>query len=227
MKNSVICGIYKITSPTNKIYIGQSYDIHLRWKQYKKPEEKIRLNQPKLQSSLKKHGWESHKFEILIECSKDLLDEYEIIFINEFDTYNSSHGMNCTLGGSTNRGRIVSECAKKKISEASKKMWDERKINGTASLSKEHKENIKISITGKKHSEETLNKMRQPRSKEACKNMMVPRSDETKNKLSNIVTDWWVDFKQTPEYKSEEAKKKRSERQKIGWETRRKNKEKQ
>jgi len=30
-----ICGIYKITSPTKRIYIGQSKDVFLRWKEYK------------------------------------------------------------------------------------------------------------------------------------------------------------------------------------------------
>lgn len=28
-------GIYKITSPSNRIYIGQSIDIEARWKSYK------------------------------------------------------------------------------------------------------------------------------------------------------------------------------------------------
>jgi group I intron endonuclease len=63
-------GIYKITSPTNKIYIGQSVDIERRFKEYK------RLNckkQTKLYFSLKKHGVENHVFEILEECSQDNL----------------------------------------------------------------------------------------------------------------------------------------------------------
>lgn len=35
-KNIPITGIYKIISPTGKIYIGQSIDIEKRWKAYKR-----------------------------------------------------------------------------------------------------------------------------------------------------------------------------------------------
>ena len=31
-----ICGIYKVTSPTNCIYIGQSINILRRWNEYSK-----------------------------------------------------------------------------------------------------------------------------------------------------------------------------------------------
>ena len=38
--DNIICGIYKITSPSGKIYIGQSINIKSRWKYY----EKLRCN---------------------------------------------------------------------------------------------------------------------------------------------------------------------------------------
>jgi len=67
-------GIYKITSPTNKIYIGQSTDIEDRWKRYN------RLNckrQPRLYNSLIKYGSKNHKFEVIEECEVDNLLERE------------------------------------------------------------------------------------------------------------------------------------------------------
>ena len=33
----IICGIYKITSPTGRIYIGQSKNIKQRFRDYNKP----------------------------------------------------------------------------------------------------------------------------------------------------------------------------------------------
>ena len=52
-------GIYKITSPTNKIYIGQSIDIENRFTKYKSLDCK---NQVRLYNSLKKYGFDKHKF---------------------------------------------------------------------------------------------------------------------------------------------------------------------
>jgi group I intron endonuclease len=64
-------GIYKITSPSNKIYIGQSTNIEQRWKWYNRLYCK---NQTKLYYSLKKYGPENHIFEIIEECNEyDLL----------------------------------------------------------------------------------------------------------------------------------------------------------
>jgi group I intron endonuclease len=82
MKN---LGIYKITSPSGKVYIGQSTEIDNRWKYYSKVKCK---DQPKLYNSLKKYSWEKHMSEVIEECLVEQLDEKEIFykqqFINEF-----------------------------------------------------------------------------------------------------------------------------------------------
>ena len=64
-------GIYKITSPSKKIYIGQSIDIEYRWKSYKRLHCQT---QTKLYNSLKKYGSDKHKFEILQLCDKEQLN---------------------------------------------------------------------------------------------------------------------------------------------------------
>jgi group I intron endonuclease len=70
-------GIYKITSPSNKIYIGQSINIEKRWK---KDYYSLRcITQTKLYNSFKKYGPENHKFEIIEEC-----EEYKLL---ERETY--------------------------------------------------------------------------------------------------------------------------------------------
>jgi len=71
MSNKNIIGVYKITSPSNKTYIGQSININNRWeKYYKKFHCK---NQIKLYNSLIKYGYNNHKFEILEECNENQL----------------------------------------------------------------------------------------------------------------------------------------------------------
>ena len=73
-KTPPIIGIYKIKSPSSKIYIGQSIDIYRRWKFYSFFNCK---NQPHLYNSLKKYGFENHIFEIIEECHIIQLDERE------------------------------------------------------------------------------------------------------------------------------------------------------
>jgi len=68
-------GIYKITSPSNKIYIGQSTNIKQRWEDYNKM---IRCKrQTRLYNSLKKYTPSKHIFEVIEECSEDKLLERE------------------------------------------------------------------------------------------------------------------------------------------------------
>ena len=74
MKKEIICGIYKITSPSGKIYIGQSNNINDRISQYKRKKCK---QQTILYRSIKKHGWDKHIFEILCQCDSEKLNELE------------------------------------------------------------------------------------------------------------------------------------------------------
>ena len=65
MCKEVICGIYKIISPSGKIYIGESENIPNRIYYYKIVSCK---KQRRLYNSIKKYGWENHIFEIIEEC---------------------------------------------------------------------------------------------------------------------------------------------------------------
>jgi len=91
-----ICGIYKITSPSGKIYIGQSTNINKRILKYKNNDC---YQQIKLYNSLLKYGWENHKFEIIHECEKFELNKFEKYYINYYNTFNTEHGLNLTDGG--------------------------------------------------------------------------------------------------------------------------------
>jgi hypothetical protein len=76
-------GIYKITNPKGKIYIGQSIHIEKRFDQYK---YNITSQQTKLYNSLKKYGYKNHVFEIIEECSLE--------FLNKKETYWKQHYLN-------------------------------------------------------------------------------------------------------------------------------------
>jgi hypothetical protein len=101
-------GIYKITSPTNKIYIGQSTNIENRKYYY----TSIKCDkQHKLYNSLVKYGWEQHKFEVIEECSLEQLNEREIYWGQYYDVL-SENGLNLRLGDANG---LCSEETKQKI----------------------------------------------------------------------------------------------------------------
>jgi len=89
-----ICGIYKITSPTGKVYVGSSININKRKENYKYNQCP---QQPKIFNSIKKHGWEQHSFEIIEECSKDNIIERERYWVNHFDSI--KNGLNLQTPG--------------------------------------------------------------------------------------------------------------------------------
>lgn len=72
-------GVYKITSPSGKVYVGQSWDILERWRSYKSSYPM--RGQPKLANSLRKYGPANHKFEIAMwfsaGCDQRALDTGE------------------------------------------------------------------------------------------------------------------------------------------------------
>jgi len=120
-----VCGIYKITNPKSKIYIGQSTNVHERWLSY------MRLNckpQPKLYKSFKKYGCSSHIFEIIEECEFDLLNERERYWQDHYDVLNRKEGLNCILTKTEVKKPIVSDHTKNKIKKTLKK-FNEEKVN--------------------------------------------------------------------------------------------------
>lgn len=125
-------GIYKITSPSGRVYIGQSIDIKRRFKAYKKSSCK---EQTKLFNSFNKYGVEAHVFDIVIECSVSELNDLERYYQEVFNTIKS--GLNCILTKTNDRcgehseetkaimrakrkDRVITPETCKKISESNK-----------------------------------------------------------------------------------------------------------
>lgn len=82
-----ICGIYKITSPKGKVYIGQSWNIHARWYQHSR-EARFKTY---LAASIKKHGFENHNREIIHvlpdTISQVLLNKYEQFYLDLYRAF--------------------------------------------------------------------------------------------------------------------------------------------
>ena len=91
--------IYKLTSPSGKIYIGQttrSFEQRFREHCCKSKGNSIIFN------ALEKYGAEKFTKEILLVCDNDLLDENEMFFIKKFECLEPK-GYNIRTGGSTGK----------------------------------------------------------------------------------------------------------------------------
>jgi len=89
----IICGVYKITSPTGRVYIGESKDILTRWKSYKRKDCK---KQKRIYNSIVKYGVENHIFEIIEACKfKDLKCKER--YWQDFYDATGENGLNCEL----------------------------------------------------------------------------------------------------------------------------------
>lgn len=141
-------GIYKIASPTGRVYIGQSIDIDARVRRYKNYKCKL---QKRLYLSLIKYGWENHNFDVLEECPVGLLNERERHWQDFYNVLDKQKGLNCKLTEHNGKSGVYSDVLKKKISDSNKgkKFTEEHRSN----LSKARKG--KNYFTGKHHSAET------------------------------------------------------------------------
>jgi group I intron endonuclease len=178
MKNE-IGFVYKITSPSNRVYVGSTINFDKRMYQYKNNCHKSQI---KIYNSIKKYGWENHKVEIIWSgLIKDMLKNEAMLGLN-FNVLdqNNLNLMLPRLGTMYNtvsqETRIKMSNAKKgqKMSETHKKIISNVHTGKIVSLetrqkmsewqigrkmSKEAKQKMSISATGKKVSIETRRKI--------------------------------------------------------------------
>jgi len=102
--------IYKITSPSGKVYIGQTVKtLHERIKGHKKSSTNCTL----LKRAIDKYGDEM-KYEHIEEIPDEILDEREIYWIREYNSL-APNGYNCSSGG--NNKKKLSQTLKTHISK--------------------------------------------------------------------------------------------------------------
>lgn len=103
--------IYKITSPTGRIYIGQTVDIHRRIIHYRNGHCK---KQDKLNKSFLKHGFNKHIIEVILYCAANELNNIERFFQDKYDASNNFN-LNIKLIRSSDRSGYLGQSIKDKI----------------------------------------------------------------------------------------------------------------
>ena len=137
MEKDNICGVYKITSPTEKVYIGESKNIQRRWNDYKKLRCKTQV---KIYNSFIKYGWENHIFEIIEECGVEELKCRERYWQDFYDVLGRS-GLNLKL----------TECGEVKQEHSEETIEKIRNSRLGKKLSQEHRDNIGRGVKGEKN----------------------------------------------------------------------------
>lgn len=165
-------GIYKITNPKGKIYIGQSVDIEARFFSYKKM--KNCKNQIALYSSFKKYGIDCHIFEVIEECDITNLNERERYW-QDFYNVIDRNGLNCKLTSTVDKSGKLSDETIIKI-----KNWRATQVRKPHT--EETKKKISILHKGKKLTEEHKEKLRGPKSEEHKEKLRGKREKSKKPK---------------------------------------------
>lgn len=143
-----IVGIYKITNPNNRVYIGQSNNIKYRFSQYKNINST--KGQPRLYNSFKKHGVNNHRFEIIELCNEEELNERERFWQEYYDVM-SCNGMNCCYVNTKYKKSKISDITRKKLSEANKGKTITIEHKKILSESKKGSKNHMFDISRKDH----------------------------------------------------------------------------
>ncbi len=173
-------GIYKITSPTKKVYIGQSVDIEKRFYTYKKM---LCKQQVKLYNSFQKYGVDKHIFEIVTICSANELNTFERYY-QEIYSCVGIGGLNCNIVSDIENNGYASEETKQRMRIAN--AGEKNGMFGKTHSEKVKKEtgdrfrNNKIWI-GRKHSEESKKKMSETKANRVYEKRII--SNETLLKL--------------------------------------------
>jgi group I intron endonuclease len=145
-------GIYKITNPKNKVYIGKTTNWEKR-KYYYTSSWKWIKQQRKLYNSIKKYGVENHTFELFYPTTKSQLNEQEVFWIKHFNAVEK--GLNIKYGGQG--GKLTQETkdniakalmgkkqSKETIEKRAKSLKGQKRSEYTKKLMSEAKEGFEI-----------------------------------------------------------------------------------
>jgi len=149
-------GIYKITNPKGKTYIGQSINIDRRWSEYNKMKKEAIGT--KLYNSLKKYGPENHKFEIVEECNIEHLDEKETYWTLQTDSL-YPNGLVLKIGGTYGYMTEESKNKMKKPKHTTESKEKISKANKGKTKSDSFKSNLSKIKKGIKLSKSTCDKI--------------------------------------------------------------------
>jgi group I intron endonuclease len=107
-------GIYKITNPKGRVYIGQAINIEKRKSSYRRGHS---ISQRRLYNSISTYGYDQHIFEVIEQCPIEELNTRERYWQEYYDVL-SETGLNCKLTKIGDKSGVHSEETKKKQSKA-------------------------------------------------------------------------------------------------------------
>ena len=172
----MITYIYKIQNKINsKCYIGRAVNFNNRMRRHKSSKDNDYLH-----NAIRKYGWDNFTKQIIHECDSDVVDIFELMYQELWESHYTQNGYNIVIGGQ--KFRIIDEETRHKMSEATK-----GQVPWNKGLTKETDERVRqngISLKGRKCSEEARRKM-----SKSSKGQISPRkgkklSKETKLKIS-------------------------------------------
>lgn len=114
--------IYKITNPNGRLYVGKTYNTRKRINAHRCASKKERTGIILL-NSIRKYGWENHKFDIIEEIADELMNEREMFWIAELKTYCYEYPgqMNMTKGAEGQRSTWMHDIERRKKASKSAK----------------------------------------------------------------------------------------------------------
>lgn len=207
--------IYKITSPTGRIYIGITHREKSRKNCYKYSACK---DQPVIYNSILKYGWDNHKYEVIdtFSQSKQFAEGKEMFWIRSYmsnvSRYPEQRGMNLNDGGGLNIGFKHSEESKRKMSvngsgykwsEESKIKFSEKKKGFNSYWPNEETlRKMSIASKGRVASDETKEKMSQVAKNRVSPNKGKPMKESQKEKYFKPIMVYSLDMKLIKECRS-------------------------
>lgn len=175
-----IVGIYKITSPSGRVYIGQSWDMKKRWYNYR---GNVANKQHHLHASFRKYGARNHEYKVVHELpsdtSQEVMDSYEQLYMDLYRGCGMKL-MNLKEGGS--KGKHTEESLKRMsiaLTGVPRKRDPNKKIN-RAPQSEITKMKISEANLGYKHTDAAKAKMKEARKHQ----IWQPCTEEAKRKIS-------------------------------------------
>jgi group I intron endonuclease len=220
------CGIYLITGPQGRCYVGQSIGIETRWAEHRRDMKRQETVNPDLSGDYALHGGGAFEFKVLTECDECFLDQEEQMYLKALKPFYNIH--EDVVGGTKtaeSRAKISKALTGKKHPERSPE-WKARKSAAISASnmgrvhSEEHKAKLSKAHTGKvmgpmsaehrkKHSEALKGKKKSP--EHVAKMRGRKNTPETCAKISAAMTG------KIGRVHSEETKRDMAEKKKRWW----------
>jgi len=164
-------GVYCIENKINgKKYVGQAVDIKARWRHHKCLLENGKHHSVALQRAWNKYSGNNFMFYILEECEAKDLNDCEIKWIKQLNTY--KRGYNMTAGGEGQLGRSLTSEQRNHLSEINM-----GPLNPNYGLKRSEETRRKMSVA-MSHKRKPLSDAHKKKISEKCKNVGHPSQNK-------------------------------------------------